>query len=378
MKSILFLRGNSLENFIGTTDIEVAFCLKEEYNVSILSKNNKLKSEIRLVDGVSIFEANYLNIPFVGALLFNLIAFMKLKKNQFDIVIVNPGLIFTAYLYKMMNKKSTIVLDIRSIPVDSTNFRLSINEMMLKYSLNSNIISGITIITEMMRDHLKKNGMLNYQLPVACWGSGVNKSIFDADGKKLIQDCHMADDPTTILYHGTLSRSRGIEELIISVNLLIADGVDNIKLLLVGGGKDMDYLQNIVVKLGIEEHVQFTGIIPYDQVPGMMSTADLEIIPFPDMEWWNYQSPMKIFECLAMGMPIITTDIPAHRNISDSILLIPDNNPTTIKDAIKDFIKLDSKKHSELIETAIKDSSKYTWESQAQILSDFLENKIFR
>ena len=162
------------------------------------------------------------------------------------------------------------------------------------------------------------------------------------------------------------------------MKLLVEEKDNNIKLLLIGPGKDLDYFKTKTEKLNLNDYIKFTDLIPYEQVPYMMAEADLSVIPFPDLEWWKYQSPLKIFECLAMGIPIITTNILAHRNISDSISLIPNNNPATIRDAIKDFIKMDSKKRSELIDTAIEDSNKYTWESQAQILSDFLDDKILR
>lgn len=375
-KTVLFLRGNSLANMIGATDIEIAYALKERYNIYILTQKSSLGFEIKNVNGVTIIEVPYLNIPYFGALLFNIMAFIKLRAFKFNVIIVNHGLFITAYLYKKLYEKSKVVLDIRSIPVDSTGLRLLINEVCLKYSLNSDILSGITIITESMFNYLKKKNALNSRLPVAFWSSGVNKSIFMPIPKIPSKYIEISDNSFIITYHGTLSQGRGILNLIKAISLLVEEGFDNIKLLLVGGGKDEDLFKEEVVRLRIDHYVVFTGIVPYNEVPTVISVADLAVIPFPKSEWWEYQSPMKIFEYLAMGIPIIATDLEAHRHISDSITLVPDNCPETISHYIKIFMKLDLVSRENLEKIAIKDSNKYTWESQADILSEFLEKNI--
>lgn len=375
-KKILFLRGNSLANMIGATDIEIAYALKEKYNIYVLAQKSSLGFEIKSIKGVTVIEVPYLNIPYFGALLFNIMAFIKLRAFNFDVIIVNHGLFITAYLYKKLYKESKIVLDIRSIPVDSGGLRLLLNDACLKYSLNSNILSGITIITESMFNYLKKKNAVNLRLPVAFWSSGVNKSIFMPIHKTSSKYFEKSDDLFIIIYHGTLSQGREILNLIKAISLLVEEGFDNIKLLLVGSGKDENHFKEEVVRLGISDYVIFTGIVPYNDVPTVISIADLAVIPFPKSEWWEYQSPMKIFEYLAMGIPIIATDLQAHTHISDSITLIPDNYPETISHYIKIFMKLDIVSRKKLEEIAIKDSNKYTWESQANILSEYLEKNI--
>lgn len=386
-KKVLFLRGNSLVNMIGVTDIEVAYILRNKYTISILARKRYFESEVNTthslneaevnnMNGVNIIEVPYLNIPYFGSFFFNIGTFLKLRSLDFDVIIVNPGLFITAYLYKRLHKKSKIVLDIRSIPVDSSGLRIYINKAYLKFSLNSDILSGITIITKPMFNYLKKGNLVNLQLPVAFWSSGVNRSIFKPMDNKCSKYLEKSDK-LIITYHGTLSQNRGIHNLIKAVYLLIKEGFDNLRLLLVGSGKDEDYFKEEVIRLGIKDYVKFTGLVPYNKVPSVISIADLAVIPLPKSEWWEYQSPIKIFEYLAMGIPMIATDLQAHRHISDSISLIPENSPETISHYIKTFVKLDSNSRKKLKEIAIKDSANYTWENQANILSQYLEKNMF-
>jgi len=361
---------------IGATDIEIAYSLTERYNIYILAQKKLFGFDTKKIGGANIIEIPYLNIPYFGAFIFNIITFIILRNFHFDVIIVNHGLFITAYLYKKLNKNSKIVLDIRSIPVDSTGLRLFVNNICLRYSLNSNILSGITVITESMYNYLKEKNLVNSRLPIAFWSSGVNKSIFIPMHNNSFKDLKKSDKSLIVTYHGSLSKSRGILNLIKAVDLLIEEGFDNIKLLLVGNGKDEDYFKEKVLRLGIDDYVIFTGLIPYNEVPTVISIADLAVIPFPKSEFWEYQSPMKIFEYLAMGIPIIATDLQAHAHISDSITLMPDNSPETISHYIKMFIKLDLISRKKLEKIAIKDSNKYTWENQANILSEYLEKNV--
>jgi glycosyltransferase involved in cell wall biosynthesis len=361
---------------IGATDIEIAYSLTERYNIYILAQKNLFGFETKKICGATIIEIPYLNIPYFGATIFNIITFIKLKKINFDVLIVNHGLFIAAYLYKKTHKNSKVVLDIRSIPVDCTGLRLFVNNICLKYSLNSNILSGITVITESMYNYLKKRNLVNLRLPITFWSSGVNKSVFMPMHNNPSKYFEKSDKSLIIAYHGSLSQNRGILNLIKAVSLLKEEGFNNIKLLLVGSGKDEDYFKEEVLKIGINDYVKFTGLVPYNEVPKVISIADLAVIPFPKSELWEYQSPMKIFEYLAMGIPIIATDLQAHKHISDSITLIPDNSPETISHYIKMFMKLDLISRKNLEKIAIKDSNKYTWESQANILSEYLEKNI--
>lgn len=62
------------------------------------------------------------------------------------------------------------------------------------------------------------------------------------------------------------------------------------------------------------EMVEFTGKVPHDRVPEFLAAADIGIAPFaPDrfsaLELGWFWSPIKIFEYLAAGLPVVTADI---------------------------------------------------------------------
>ena len=94
--------------------------------------------------------------------------------------------------------------------------------------------------------------------------------------------------------------------------------------------------------MNLEENVIFTSGVPFEEVPNYIKTADLGIVPLPAIDWWNVSSPIKLKEYLAMQIPVIATDIPAHRLVVEKAggtTLINNNDQANISQAILAFYK---------------------------------------
>ena len=66
-------------------------------------------------------------------------------------------------------------------------------------------------------------------------------------------------------------------------------------------------------ELGISDHVTITGVMPRDQVPEALAAFDVALQPAVV----DYASPLKLFEYLALGLPIIAPDSPNIREVLD-------------------------------------------------------------
>jgi glycosyltransferase involved in cell wall biosynthesis len=96
----------------------------------------------------------------------------------------------------------------------------------------------------------------------------------------------------------------------------------------------------------------------------------------PDHPWWHYQDPLKVHEYLAMGKPILATDLPCHRNISEAVILVPDNRPSTLAEAIRRIKRLPIQEKTRLSNIARQDAQQHTWRAKAQALARFLHELI--
>ena len=81
--------------------------------------------------------------------------------------------------------------------------------------------------------------------------------------------------------------------------------------LLVGDGPARAALETRARELGIVDRVTFTGVIPREGIPGTLAAFDVALQPAVV----DYASPLKLFEYLALGLPIIAPDSPNIREV---------------------------------------------------------------
>ncbi len=88
--------------------------------------------------------------------------------------------------------------------------------------------------------------------------------------------------------------------------------------LIVGDGRYRPALEELVDELGIRDAIVFTGRIGQDRVPDHYALLDLFAIPRLDLEVCRAVTPLKPFEALSMGIPVIASDLPALAEIVHS------------------------------------------------------------
>lgn len=87
---------------------------------------------------------------------------------------------------------------------------------------------------------------------------------------------------------------------------------DNIGLLLVGEGPERGNLEALVRHMGLEERVRFTGLIPYEELPGYLAMADA----FTSASISEVH-PLSVIEAMASGLPVLGINSPG---VADTIL----------------------------------------------------------
>jgi len=110
-------------------------------------------------------------------------------------------------------------------------------------------------------------------------------------------------DKIIILYYGVINKERGIIDLASTFSKTKAD---NVILLIVGDGPDRKLLEEYVKS---SDNVLVLPPIPYKDIPKLLCAIDIGILPLPNVEDWRYQTPTKLVEMLAIGLPVITTDL---------------------------------------------------------------------
>ncbi|HTD07459.1 MAG TPA: glycosyltransferase [Solirubrobacteraceae bacterium] len=78
-----------------------------------------------------------------------------------------------------------------------------------------------------------------------------------------------------------------------------------------------------VAELAAEPNIHLLGLRSYEQLPSVLCAADAGLIPYSRNELTNSIFPMKVYEYLAAGLPVIATPLPALANVAE-VLIAPD------------------------------------------------------
>lgn len=106
----------------------------------------------------------------------------------------------------------------------------------------------------------------------------------------------------------------------------VLDKHSNAKFLLVGGGPMYEDVERLSWKL--QNRIVLTGPVKNEKIPGILASSDILIAPFDASGykilekfgfWW---CPVKLFEYMASGRPIVSYDFEEVRNIVDGAGLL--------------------------------------------------------
>lgn len=109
-----------------------------------------------------------------------------------------------------------------------------------------------------------------------------------------------------LVYTGAMARRYGLDIAIRAVALL-ADTMPDLKLVLVGEGNYLQSLQELAVRLGVQDRVEFRGRVPLDEVAGILAECDAGLSPHRNDCFWDLYFSTKIFEFLTVGLPVISS-----------------------------------------------------------------------
>jgi len=117
-----------------------------------------------------------------------------------------------------------------------------------------------------------------------------------------------------ILYHGLLSPRNGFD-LAVEALERARESIPGIKLKVCG--ERTSFFENVmesVQKRGLQESVEYLGVRNRRQIAEIIDSCDVAIIPNHRNVFTEINTPTRIFECLALGKPVIA---PRTRGIRD-------------------------------------------------------------
>ncbi|MFQ5470859.1 MAG: glycosyltransferase [Gammaproteobacteria bacterium] len=307
-------------------------------------------------------------------LLINICIWLLRHANRKDIIVLHPDALWITPVLALFGRKN-IHLDIRTVPVEINTLKRQIDRLIFwKFPLRNfgRFVSGYSFITSRLKRVIEQQLKLEFK-DYVLWQSGVNISDFKPKPGR------SKDVKSTfkVFYHGTISEKRGIGKVIEAIQLVNFAHKDMIEFVLVGDGPGRANLARMAEQLGISHLVTFMGMMPYETIPDAINNADVCICPLPDREEWEISSPIKVFEYLACGKPIILTPIAAHTDIAGeyrSIVWTKGYSADDFKEAIEYAYNNISNLGSAAL-GSINRIDKLDWKTHGRNLADYLQDK---
>ncbi len=157
--------------------------------------------------------------------------------------------------------------------------------------------------------------------------------------------CGFSNDDVVLGHVGRFCDEKN-HEFIISLFYELRKKSEKYKLLLVGDGENMNSVKSQAEKLGVAEHIVFTGIV--DNVSDWMQAMDIFVFPskFEGL-------PFTAVEAQACGLPVVaSTGVPDEMKLTDNVVFLPLDEKSEWISQIEEFSLLPKTDNTEQIRSA--------------------------
>jgi len=131
--------------------------------------------------------------------------------------------------------------------------------------------------------------------------NGVDTDLFAPRARQAESD---GAGPPIIVYTGNIGSAQPLGPCIRAMGEL---SHDDAILRFVGDGDERSRLEGLTKRLGLEDRVEFVGLVDRDSVPGHINDAVVGLAPIKDATELAYAMPTKSYEYLACGVPVVVT-----------------------------------------------------------------------
>jgi glycosyltransferase involved in cell wall biosynthesis len=174
------------------------------------------------------------------------------------------------------------------------------------------------------------------------------------------------DNAFVVGFSGSLKGWHGLDVLLPAFRAL-RDHEPSAHLLVVGEGPRKAWVEGYAAGSGLEDAVTLTGWVGHDDLPGLIARMDVATAPYPRVEG-HYFSPLKLYEYLAMGRPIVASRIGQTAQVLDgtgAAVLVPPGDTHALTQALL-LLAQDAVLSTRLARNAATEGRRHDWTDNAR------------
>lgn len=263
-----------------------------------------------------------LSVQFLQYIRFLVLAALKLTsldaKRHYDAVQTHnlpDFLVFAAAIPKWRGAK--VILDLHDLMpefflsrFEGTNNKVFSRLVYLQERISCRFADHVITVTEHWRQSLIQRGV-----PAGKCSVVMNLADTRVFHQVTPEEAKQKDpDKFCLFYHGDMPQRYGLD-LVLQAIALLREKIPNIHFRLVGGGVFLDTLKTMTSDLDLQNCVEFLGGQPVENLPALIATADVAVVPYRNDIFTDSLMPTKLMEYAVEGIPTIaakTTAIAAY------------------------------------------------------------------
>jgi glycosyltransferase involved in cell wall biosynthesis len=226
----------------------------------------------------------------------------------------------------------------------------------------------ILVINDELAKYAIRLGGAPEKIYVLRAGIDYNRFNPNIDGRNIKVEYGIQEDEIVLFFMGWLYTFSGLKE--VANSLINYCGKEKFRLMILGKGDLYDELVKMKSKLG--DKLILIDWQPYYKVPEYIAAADICLLPAHNNEVMRHIVPIKMYEYMACGKPVIATKLPGiMKEFGKGNGVIYVEKP---EDVLEKVIEL-ANKREQIKELGVKATTyvqKYSWESITKQFEKFL------
>lgn len=265
--------------------------------------------------------------------------------------------------WKLAERNAPVLFESHVFSRDTTRVPM----MRFIQALNASDFAGVVGISHEISASYLAAGLQQRRLITSA--DGVNPTVFSRampGGLGLLFGQRIYNRPT-LVYTGSLSTEKGAAFLAEA-----ASRMENVNFVIIGG--------NPKESAALAERNKYTNLfmhpnVPHKEIPSILQDADILIMPYmPEGDLIPYMSPLKLFEYLATGKPILSSDLSVLRPFlidGENCLLFSPGSQDSLCAQVNRLLALTPEKKEKIRDNQLQSAMRHTWTNRAKTILDW-------
>jgi len=122
----------------------------------------------------------------------------------------------------------------------------------------------------------------------------------------------LEDGELRLIHHSSLQRIYGLPVAVDAVGQLRPEM--QARLDVYGDGPYRSQVEEEISRLSVGDRVTLHGRVPMDELPGLLASSDVALVPSLPEPYMHYSLSTKLLEAVVMGVPVIASDLATFRS----------------------------------------------------------------